>query len=98
MIDRPKAETIADDFVRALARPADGYRISRRDPILVEPGWYFDYEILCDLNIPKEDQEKFTDAFGIVIDKVSGDVSEISHSQWVDLGLAFHPNPYGDDA
>lgn len=30
----------------------------------------------------------------IVVDKVSGQVSEISYHQWVDLGLAFHPNPY----
>lgn len=97
MIDREKASDIADEHVASLKEPANGYRVTRRDPIKVETGWYFDYGVVCELDIPEEDQEKFAGAFGFVVDNRSGFVSEVSHSQWVDLGLAFHSNPYGEE-
>jgi hypothetical protein len=87
MIERQEAERIADRFVESLARPAEGYRFSRSDPVEVEQGWYFDYLILCELNIPEEDKEQFGGAPGFVIDTVIGEVSQVSHGQWVDLGL-----------
>ncbi len=96
MIGRQQAEKIADKHVASLDDPGPGYHLSRRDPVVVDPGWYFDYTIVCDLNVPEAEQEQFAGAFGFVVDKHTGLVSEISYHSWVDLGLAFRDKPYGD--
>ena len=96
MIDREKASEIADEHIVSMGEPANGYRFKRGDPINVDTDWYFDLIVVCDLDIPEQEQEKFAGAFGFVVNKKSGVVSGVSYSQWMDLGLAFHSKPYGD--
>lgn len=62
----------------------------------VESGWYFDYRIECVLEIPETERDQFAGAPGFLVNGETGDVSVVSHSEWVDLGLAFCDNPYGD--
>lgn len=95
MIDRRQAEKITDEHIASSDSIAPGYRLSRGDSVVVDPGWYFDYKIVCDLDIPEAEQEHFAGAPGFVVNKQSGAVSAVSHHDWVDLGLAFHDKPYG---
>ena len=97
MLDESQIHTLALDHVRFASRPAEGYRYTLGDKRRVEAGWYYDYKIVCDLDIPEDEKEKFAGALGFVVDNETGVVSEISHSAWVDLGLAFHSDPYGTD-
>jgi hypothetical protein len=94
-IDQSQADRLALDHVTQLGVPAEGYRFALGTRRRVESGWYYDYEIVCDLDVPKDHQAKFAGAFGIFVEEMTGAVSEVSHSQWVDLGLAFHDDPYG---
>ena len=93
---RNRAEAIADEHVQRLGRPADGYRLGRGNIVKVENGWYFDYKIICDLGLPDDQQKRFAGACGFLIE-ATGRLTDISHAEWVDLGLAFHPYPYGSE-
>lgn len=95
MLTRISAEDRARDHIAGKPAPAEGYRLAHSTPVVVATGWYFDYVIVCDVDIPEAEQEKFAGAYGFLVDRESGSVSEISHSQWVDLGLAINPDPYG---
>lgn len=95
MISQDQADKLANEHVAEMPEPAQGYRFSRSKRVRVEHGWYYDYQILCELEIPESQQEKFAGAFGFVVEAKTGAISELNHSQWVDLGLAFHENPYG---
>lgn len=96
MLSENQATEIARKHVAAQPSPAPGYSIALGRMAVVELGWYFDYRIECKLNIPEDEREQFASALGFLVDRKSGDISIVSHSEWVDLGLAFHDNPYGD--
>jgi len=63
----------------------------------VEHGWFFNYKVICKLDIPETEQEKFAGALGFVVNNDTGNISETSYLEWVDLGLAFHDDPYGNE-
>ena len=96
LIGEDEASVIAREHIAGKPAPADGYSFTLGRMTVVEPGWYFDYHIDCQLDIPADEQEQFGGPFGFLIDRESGHISIVSHADWVDLGLAFHDNPYGD--
>ncbi len=96
MIDLQQAEKIADEHIASLNDPAPGYRYSRAKGVVVDSGWYFDYKILCNLNIPEEEQELFLGAFGFVVDKQTGHVRPVSAGAYADLGLSNNNDPNED--
>jgi len=97
MIELNEAKVLASNYVSSKPALADGYRLTIGKSHAVEYGWYFDYKIVCDLDIPVTEQEKFAGSFGFVVDKNTSLISEIGYHDWVDLGLAFHDDPYGDE-
>ena len=91
-----QATELARKHVAAQPSPAPGYSITLGRMAEVELGWYFDYGIKCELDIPETEREQFAGAPGFLVDRESGDISIVSHAEWVDLGLAFLDSPYGD--
>jgi len=96
MIKLEESNRIAKEHINSLSAPAQGYRLGHSEATYVEGGWYYDYDVLCELDIPKQEQEKFAGAFGFLISMKTGLVKDICHSEWVDLGLAFCKDPYGN--
>ena len=95
MITAEQAKQIALSHVASQPDPAPGYSFACGRIQAVETGWYFDYVTEFSLDIPTSEQEQFGGAFGFVVDRESGDITLVSHTEWVDLGLAFCDDPYG---
>jgi len=88
MIDAATAIAIADEHIAAQPAPLDGYRMVRYEPREISAGWFFDYGIECDLDIPESDRELFAGAAGFLVHRESGDVQVLAFGQLRDFGLA----------
>jgi len=93
IIDRQQAELIADRHIATLDDPQPGYRFSRGEPVVVGPGrysgcWCFEYRVICDLDIPEDEQEIFFGAIGFVVDNQTGEVSILCGADWGALDLS----------
>lgn len=82
MIDSTDATRIANEHVEAQPAPLEGYRIALGRMQPVTDGWYFDYRIQCDLDIPESEREMFGGAPGFKVSRDSGEVTVVS---WDDL-------------
>ena len=87
MIDADTALVIADEHIAAQPPPMDGYRMARTGPRDIDAGWYFDYTIECDLDIPESERVMFAGASGFVVHRADGDVEVLAHGQLRDFGV-----------
>ena len=94
MFTKDEAYELARNHVAAQPSPAPGYSITLGKMAVVESGWYFDYGIKCELDIRENESEQFAGAVGFLVNRESGGISVVSHSEWVDLGLAYCDDPY----
>ena len=87
MIDAATAITIADEHIATQRAPMDGYRMVRYAPRDINAGWYFDYGIECELDIPESEREMFAGASGFIVHRSDGDIEVLAHGQLRDFGI-----------
>lgn len=88
MIDEESAKRIADGHIEDQPAPLAGYRMALGSMRQTESGWYFDYRIECDLDIPESEHEQFAGTPGFIVDRASGDISVLSWHDLRALGLS----------
>jgi hypothetical protein len=88
MLNVDTAIQIADDHIAAEPVPLDGYRMVHCGPQEFDEGWYFDYGIECNLNIPESEREMFGGAPGFIVNRSSGDLRIVSWDERRSLRLA----------
>jgi hypothetical protein len=88
MLNVNAALKVADDHIAAQPTPLSGYRMVHCGPLEVDEGWYFDYGIECDLDIPESDREGFAGAPGFIVTRSNGELRIVSWGERRSLVLA----------